>query len=110
MLIIGCNNQDKPNKKVWVYLESHNIIKNDTTAHYNYGKIHQSDLDKIKSQSTSKGLFELTDGRYLDDDQKVHDYSDDIENGVFFFRFKDVVYIEIQKYDPLKANTDTITD
>ena len=110
MLIISCNNRDKPNKKVWVYLEIYYITKIDTTTNYCYGKIHQSDLDKIKSHSNSKGLFELTDGRYLDDDQKVHDYSDSKESGVFFFRFEDVVYIEIQKYDPLKISTDTITD
>jgi|TARA_B110000908_G_C10195893_1_gene422860 hypothetical protein len=110
MLVFSCKNQDKPNKKVWVYLETYYITKNDTTANYCYGKIHQSDLNKIKSQGDSKGMFELTDGRYLDDDQKVHDYSDSEESGVFFFRFKDVVYIEIQKQDPLNVSNDRITD
>ena len=113
-IIVSCTNfsgdNDIVNKKTWVYLEIFYITKNDTTSNYIYGKIDQKDMSKIKSQKNSESLFELTEGRYLDNNDKVHTFENDKESGTFFFRIKDIVYLEIQKYDPLKINKDTIAD
>jgi len=108
-LVLSCADSTLKNKKTWVYLEVYNITQNDTTVDYVYGKLRDTDLEKIKSQSSSEDLFELTDGRYLDDNQIPHDFSEENETGSFLYRIKHITYLEIQKGDPLKFIKDSIS-
>lgn len=100
------------NEKAWVYIELLYVTKNDTTADYLYGKIIKSDIEKIKSKKNADGLFEITDGRYIDknDNDIIHDFAEGNQTGTFLYRYKDVVYLELLKNDPLIAQSDTITE
>lgn len=112
LLLFNCNQLAQsaatPNK-TWVYAEL-NIGKiGEPTEKYLYGRITKNDIKRFKSKSRSSTAFELTDARYINDAGNISDYSKDNEVGTFYFRFKDILYFEILKEDPLKVQeTDTI--
>ena len=112
-IFVSCNqpsNTTKSNEKVWVYLEVAYTIKNDTTADFIFGRISKTDLEKFEKKTSKTELFKLTDGRYLNDDNEVRDVQELNEEGTFYYRFNDIVYMEIQNIDPLLFKEEKIAE
>lgn len=95
------SNSVKSGEKVWVYIEIFYTLKNDTIADFVYGRIDKTDLEKFETDNSSKDLFKLTDGRYIDDNEKIRDVQELNEEGTYYFQFKNVIYVEVVKADPL---------
>lgn len=109
LIFVSCdqtNRKKVPEKREWVYVEIFYVLKRDTTINYLYGKISSKDLAKFDKDSQDASLFKLTDGRYIDTNDKVQAYGKDNnmnnDGGTFHYRFKDVIRLEIQKSDPLE--------
>ncbi len=108
-LLVGCDNpttKENDKRKTWVYL----TVTYDTTdgeiTNYLYGKITQKDLHNIKTKSNSEELFEISESRYIDDDGMVIGYQEDNETGTFYYRLKNVVYMEILQSDPINTKVE----
>jgi hypothetical protein len=104
IFIFSCNqpsNSLKSGEKVWVYLEIFSDVKKDITEHYIFGKIDKTDLENFELNKSNTNLFKLTDGRYIDDNDKIRDVQELNEKGTYYFRFKDVIYVEVLNSDPL---------
>lgn len=112
-MFASCNqnsNTNKSSEKVWVYLEVEYTIKKDTTADFIFGRISKADLEKFEEKTSKTDLFKLTDARYINDDNEVRDVQEINEEGTFYYRFKDIVYMELQKTDPLLYKEEKIAE
>lgn len=106
--LISCNLNLRDNlsqEKAWVYVELEAITSSDTSSYYYYGQISQQLLDKIDEKNQNKGLFMLSNIRYLDDFNEMKAYEDEYDQGSLFFRIQDIVKIQVLKEDPLYHNS-----
>lgn len=63
-------------------------------------------MAKFEKSSQDESLFKITDGRYVDTNDKIQAFgkhnSSSNDSGTFHYRFKDVIRLEVQKTDPLE--------
>ncbi len=112
-VLLSCNSKNKKNsieKKTWIYLEIDSKRYSDSDA--KYGEISLKDLNSIKENSKPEKLIMISNARYNDDsDGKVKDVSDiGNEKGTFFYRIKDISYLEILKRDPINTKVEILKE
>ncbi|PCJ65901.1 MAG: hypothetical protein COA58_07420 [Bacteroidetes bacterium] len=108
MVLVGCNdfdslgsNKDNDKSKNWIYVELVVETSADTTSFYRYGTIKSRILKKIESDENAKGLFSLSNTRYLSLEDKLMLIEDDEDTDTYFFKIEQVKYIQILKGDPI---------
>ena len=102
-IILSCNNEKKENSievKTWVYLETE-----DSDGDAIYGEITQEHLNWVKENTNSDKLMMISNARYIDvKDSLVKDFSiNGNEKGTFFYKIKNISYIEMLLEDPINT-------
>ncbi|MEO1013375.1 MAG: hypothetical protein AAFX53_18930 [Bacteroidota bacterium] len=110
-VMLSCKNEKQVNSiedKSWIYLEIGE--REDLNDDALYGEISQKHLNWIKDDTKSEKLIMISKARYIDKkDSMVKDISlNSNEKGTFFYKIKDINYIEILKGDPINTKVDLI--
>ncbi len=87
--------------KQWVYVEMVTESKTDTSEYFLYGQMKKSILEKINSDSSTKGLFVLTNVRFTNDDQLLELYENDKVGSSLIFRIEDIEEVIFYQDDPI---------
>ena len=103
---ISCNfteTNKTTNEKKWIYIEIGKSKDNDSDA--KYGEISIEHLDLIKQNDNLEKIIMISNTRYNDEkDSIVKDVTDEgNQNGTFYYKIKDINYIEILKNDPINT-------
>ncbi len=104
---IACNlDSTKSNahiEKQWAYFELTTESKTDTSEYFYYAQINKSLLHDIETNPEKKGLFTLSNIRFVNDDGLLELYEDSILSGDIIFRIKDIREIILYKDDPVQS-------
>ena len=106
----SCKNEvtEFTEENVWVYLEVGVGRKNVTD--FIYGQVLKKDLDNFKTKNESEKLFFIKNVRVIGDDDIVKDVSvDSNETGSYFYKIKQIKYLEILKKDPIHLKVNSVT-
>ena len=102
--LVSCDFQSEENKfkqkKQWVYIELVTESKTDTSEYFYYGQINKSLIDDIESDKDKKGLFNLSNIRFWNNDL-LELYEDDNLVGDLVFRVQDIEEVILYKDDPI---------
>ena len=85
----------------WVFIKIKTELRRDTPEYYYYGRINNRIIEKITAGEELKGLFVISDLRFINDSDKLELFEDNAVVGTKIFRAKDIVEIELQKVDPV---------
>ena len=110
LLLYGCeSNQEiqiSSSENTWVFLELEKQMKNDTNDFYLYGEIKQTILNTINKNESSKGIFQLSNIRYINDQDLLQIYEDKSDKGIYLFRIEDIQTVRLLKADPILTFND----
>lgn len=105
VVVNGCNKIDEfaieKQKKVWVYIEMLKVSLPDTTTFYYYGKVNNGLIEKIDEENLSKGLFLLSEIRFINNNDLLQIFENDEDFGFKIFRVENIQYIAAYKKDPI---------
>lgn len=110
MFFTSCKNMvtEFEQENVWVYVEVGLDRKNVTN--FLYGQVLKKDIDNFKTNSESEKLFFIKNVRIIGDDDIIKDISlDSNEKGSYFYKVKQIKYLEILKNDPIHLKVDAVT-
>lgn len=100
--LISCDNKSKnENKKKWVYIEIGSLNDFDNDA--KYGEISINHLNLIQDNENGDKIIMISNARYNDEKELIvkEVAEDGNQNGTFFYKIKNINYIEILKEDPI---------
>ena len=95
------NKRQNTHLKEWAYFEIQSIAKKDTTNSFVYGQVNKDIIDRIKGNSKTKGLFVVENARYINTDDLLQVYEDEVDKGVLVYRIEHIQSIELFKKDPI---------
>tara|TARA_R110002012_G_scaffold321930_1_gene552457 strand:- start:37481 stop:37909 length:429 start_codon:yes stop_codon:yes gene_type:complete len=88
-------------ERQWVYIELVTQSKKDTTDYFYYGQIKKSLIKEIDLHEDKKGLFMLSNVRYINDDDLLQLYEDSNLDGNLMFKIQDIEEVVLYKDDPV---------
>ena len=109
IILISCENQlsETNEETLWVYIEVG--IEGKKFTDFLYGQILKKDINFLKVNSDSEKLFFIKNVRIIGDDDIVKDISlNSNETGSYFYRVKEIKYLEILKKDPIHLKVKTV--
>lgn len=109
IILISCKNQlsETNEETLWVYIEVG--IEGKKFTDFLYGQILKKDINFLKVNSDSEKLFFIKNVRIIGDDDIVKDISlNSNETGSYFYRVKEIKYLEILKKDPIHLKVKTV--
>ena len=109
IILISCKNQlsETNEETLWVYIEVG--IEGKKFTDFLYGQILKKDINFLKVNSDSEKLFFIKNVRIIGDDDIVKDISlNSNETGSYFYKVKEIKYLEILKKDPIHLKVKTV--
>jgi len=111
MLVIsvsGCNLEEVyaitdnfNDKKIWVFVQINVPLKGEKFEDYfYYGKISEPLYTRIKTNRINSGFILLDDVMYWGQDDLIHEYADEENEGEIVFRIEDIKKIELVNKKP----------
>ena len=109
-MLTSCKNEvtEFTQENLWIYVEVGGDRKDLTD--FLYGQVLKKDLDNFKTNSESEKLFFIKNVRIIGDDDIVKDISiNSNQTGSYFYKIKQIKYLEILKKDPINLKVNTVT-
>lgn len=99
--LIESFNQSADPDSVWVYAQFNLPEKDGIEDYYYYGRISENLYRDFIDNKIDKGIIVLRDVSYWNNDDVIEKFEDDRDSGTLVFRIEHIVYMRLQKGDPL---------
>lgn len=111
IFVLSCkkNVNTLPSETLWVYVQVG--VEGESFNDNIYGEISKTDLNEFGVNSKSEKLFFISNVRVIDNDSIIKDISvDSNEKGSYYYKIKEIKYLEILKKDPINSKTSFVID
>ena len=86
---------------LWIYAQINVPEEEGIEDYFYFGRVNKGVYTKFVDHEIKDGVIVFRDVRYWNTDNKIEVYEDAVDTGTLIFRLEDVVYLRVQKGDPL---------